>query len=302
MPTSSSYRCRVSSYARIFNVITEPTPRTAFSTLDILKKAPNPLHDQARDATRFLEQQLSIAQQISTSFGGLDADSRIRLRAQAADEELSWTEVEKAFTVPSGFVVERPPKVVTTETDDASEDGEEPFVPSANDIPRSLRSALQCAFYFQLHAPDHDTASLVLFSNSIPVTTPYDLAIEDPPASTDSARAPLDFLALSSGDALEYWVNTFFPDMSTYVVPAAVVTSTREWLKAQAQAKEHSERATKAGGDGGDGERSGKGGKSGRGRGGRGGRGGGGGGGEGRGGRGGMKGRGGAPSKTLFVP
>lgn len=267
----------------------------ALSILDILKRAPNPLHDLARDATRFLETQLNIARQIEASFGGIEADSRIRLRAQAANEELSWTEVEKLFTVPEGFVVEVPPVDPTASLDD-EEDGEPlpPPQPTANDIPRSLRSSLQCALYFQQSLSKELPAPLLLFNSlDAPAPSPYVLPPSSseptpPPRAHNAPPPPPDFDSLSLGDTLTFWIETFFPSVALASIPSSQIVAAKEWLKAQAAAKEASEKGGKGrggggggggggrGSRGGDGGRTGRGGQGGRGRGAEAGRGGGG--------------------------
>ncbi|GAA5834249.1 hypothetical protein JCM9279_004256 [Rhodotorula babjevae] len=329
-------------------------PLSALSTLDLLKKAPNPLHDLARDATRFLETQLDISRQIHAAFSAPDADARTRVRPQAQGEELPWPEVERLFVVPADWVVELPDGVELPppyRRDGADDDGAEPEplpLPTANDIPVHLRSTLQCILYFHLRArsaPSPSSSSSPPLSSTStsdrpPTAITYESNLSTPAplaaplakllaASTSStsstSSAPSsprkrrpdkpepDYLALSSGDALAYYLGTFFPSVSVsgargaaeVLAPVAPdeVERARAWWRAQAQARQQAQGQ-------GQGEREGGGGS---GRGGRGGRGGGrGGGGSGRGsrgGRGGAKGGGGAGSsaagdapKSLYVP
>lgn len=260
----------------------------ALSILDDLKRAPNPLHDLARDATRFLETQLNIARQIEASFGGIEADSRVRLRAQATKEELSWSEVEDLFTVPEGFIVEAPPVDEHTPVD---EEGQPlpPPEPTANDIPKPLRSSLQCALHFQNPASRFPHAPLLLFNALDSLTPlPYTVNAEAPLAPLRQHNAPApppDYNALASGNALSFWIETFFPSILLDPIPTSQVVAAREWFKAQAQAKERgsttsssSERGGRGRGGGGRGGASGEqgsgrgqargGGRGGRGRGG----------------------------------
>ncbi|KAK4332423.1 hypothetical protein RTBOTA2_000577 [Rhodotorula toruloides] len=242
-------------------------PLSALSTLDLLKKAPNPLHDLARDATRFLEGQLDIARQIQAAFSPADADARTRLRAQRQSEEMSWSEVEKLFKIPEGWVVELPDEIEVP----PSVEGEEPEplpLPTATDIPRHLRSTIQCILHF------HSSARTTSPSDNSPVGIVYKSLLDTPPPlaeplsrlvahSTASANditdshssprrrnrepaPPPDFLALSSGDALSYYLSTFFPSISNplYVIPSTEVVAASSWLKAQAQAKQQADDAS----------------------------------------------------------
>ncbi|GAA5953417.1 hypothetical protein JCM8115_000521 [Rhodotorula mucilaginosa] len=311
-------------------------PLSALSTLDMLKRAPEPLHGQARDATRFLEGQLAIAHQIQSAFSPEHAEARIRLRAQTTAEEMPWPEVQKLFAVPPDWVVKLPEGV---ELPFVEEDGEAPPpplpLPTADDIPRHLRGALQCALYFatqrtpQSSSASSPAASTALFKSMIP--TPAPLAAElarlvraaspsqsgGTSSSSSSPRkqsapppAP-DFLAISSGDALAYYLDTFFPSVSQssayYSIPSTQVVAASAWLKQQAASRQQQ---SGGGGSGGSGSRN-HGGASGEGqsRGSTRGRGqsaqnqparGRGGGGSGRGGRRGAPDDG--PARTLFAP
>ncbi|GAA5994965.1 uncharacterized protein JCM10292_004458 [Rhodotorula paludigena] len=306
-------------------------PLSALSTLDLLKKAPQPLHDLAREATRFLETQLDIARQIRAAFSPADADARTRLRAQRQEEEISWTEVEKLFVVPEDWVVELPEGVELPVPEEAAEPAPLPR-PAASDIPLHLRSTLQCVLYFHLHrapsTPPDSPVGVIYKSN---LSTPPPLASSlaklvssssasttrssapssprkprRPTDSTSSSSAPPepDFLALSSGDALAYYLSTFFPSVSLgsgapplHAVPSTEVDAAGAWLRQQAQAMARMRDAEAGSGRG----RGGGGEGRGRGR-GRGGGGGGRGRGGGRGGAGQGGGSGGGAHKTLFVP
>lgn len=228
---------------------------TALSTLDVLKKAPQPLHGLAREATRFLEGQLAIAHQIQSAFSPENAEGRIRLRAQTAKEETSWAEVQQLFTVPQDWVVELPEGVEPP----LDEDGETPLSlpsPTADDIPRHLRGSLQCALHFArpaaTGASTADPAApvpTVLFRSSVPPSPPLaadvaklvrkanDSAHSSPPRKPSTAGPPSDFLAISSGDALAYYLDTFFPSASstTYEeVSPSQVEAASAWFKQQA--------------------------------------------------------------------
>lgn len=302
-------------HSALYSLLSTP----ALSTLDLLKRAPNPLHDLARDATRFLEGQLDIARQIQAAFSPADADARTRLRAQRQNEEMPWSEVERLFRVPEGWVVELPEGIEVP----LPAEGEEPEplpIPTANDIPRHLRPMIQCILRF------HSIARTTSPSETLPVGVVYNSLLETPPpladpinrliaqsaasndAPPDPASSPRrkarelapppDFLALSSGDALSYYLSTFFPTISNplYAIPSTEVVAASSWLKAQAQAKQQADDASTRGRGGSRGGRGrGRGGgengesRGGRGRGGRGGRG-----------RGGPQQEGGL--RTLFVP
>ncbi|GAA5870295.1 hypothetical protein JCM16303_001953 [Sporobolomyces ruberrimus] len=256
-------------------------PLSALATLDILKKSPPPLHDQAREATRFLETQFSIARQIQSSFSSnpsSSSNSRIRLRAQANTEELSWSQVEKLFRVPEGYIVELPTDENTGEPIELPppEEGQDPFplpLPTANDIPRSLRSTLQCVLYFYSSkppSPNPTPPSVAIYNSDIPVPAPIPsslLSLIPPPTSTSSSspRKPhhhsIDFLSLSSGDLLSYYLETFFPHVilnptnnSTEAETGSIkkiskeeVEAAREWAKklaaSQLAQREKSERS-----------------------------------------------------------
>ncbi|BGP04836.1 hypothetical protein JCM10049v2_000638 [Rhodotorula toruloides] len=285
-------------------------PLSALSTLDLLKKAPNPLHDLARDATRFLEGQLDIARQIQAAFSPADADARTRLRAQRQTEEVPWSEVEKLFRVPEGWVVELPEGIEFPPPVEG-EDPEPLPLPTANDIPRHLRSTIQSMLHFHSSArttSPSDTSPVGIVYNSL-LDTPPPLAeplsrlvahsatsandITDPHSSprrrTREPAPPPDFLALSSGDALSYYLSTFFPSITNalYVIPSTEVVAASSWLKAQAQAKQQADDVSTRGRGGG------RGGGRGRGR----------GGGDGGEGRGGGRGRGGrALSPSSHIP
>jgi len=360
--SSSSSPSPVRLLALLSSFLAKATPTrspfrapAALSTLDLLKKAPNPLHDLARDATRFLETQLDISRQIHAAFSAADADARTRVRPQAQGEELAWAEVERLFVVPDDWVVELPAGVELPppyRRDDADENGQEPEplpLPTANDIPVHLRSTLQCILYFHLRVPPAPSPSSSASPSSssasttslppVAITFNSDLSTPAPLAaplakllasstsspSTAPGSAPSsprkrrpdkpepDYLALSSGDALAYYLEIFFPSVSRsggggggkVLAPVAQdeVERARAWWRAQAQARQQAQGQ-------GQGEREGGGAP---GRGGRGGRGGGarGGGGPGRGGR---AGRGGGKSgagaeagpgdapKSLYVP
>ncbi|GAA5949119.1 hypothetical protein JCM21900_004866 [Sporobolomyces salmonicolor] len=286
-------------------------PLSALSTLDVLKRSPPPLHDLARNATRFLETQLNIARQIQAAWSGAEADARIRLRAQASHEEMSWSEVEKLFAVPEGYIVEMPKAEDGTPlclpVGEAGEEPAPPPPPTANDIPRHLRSTLQCLLYFHARSQARPspsksdsppTPSIVLYNSLIP-TPPlipasllsllHSTSIRNKSFLDSSAAPPPDYLALSSGDALAYYLSTFFPAVPHYAIPSSEVLAATQWLTSQATAMAAAKEA--AGGGGG---RGGRGGGRGRGDGRRGGSG-----------AGGRNGRGGGsegPSRTLFVP
>ncbi|GAA5923013.1 uncharacterized protein JCM15063_003499 [Sporobolomyces koalae] len=254
-------------------------PLAALSTLDILKKAPPPLNDQARDATRFIESQLDIARQIQAAWTGADADARIRVRAQRANEELPWNQVEKKFSIPHDYQTELP----LTEAGQPlelppTEEGEEPYqlpLPTANDIPRNLRSSLQCVLYFdsldnKKSVPTDPTVAVYNSLLETPPPVPAELAAlvhaqRSSSSSTSSSRkptqpTPIDFVALSSGDALQYYLSTFFPTVSAYSISSSEVVAATEWFKAQARAqlaaRDQSGNAIRGGGGGGKGGRS----------------------------------------------
>ncbi|GAA5911835.1 hypothetical protein JCM8208_002453 [Rhodotorula glutinis] len=336
-------------------------PLSALSTLDLLKKAPNPLHDLARDATRFLETQLDISRQIHAAFSPRDADARTRVRPQAQGEELPWHDVERLFVVPDDWVVELPEGVELpppyrrdglpgADGDEVHEPEPLPL-PTANDIPIHLRSTLQCILYFYLRVPPAPSSSSSSSTSSAPrppaavtydshLATPAPLAaslaklLASTSTSTSSSSTTTssprkhrddkpqpDYLALSSGDALAYYLATFFPSLGgggggggnasvLEPIPRDEVERARDWWRAQAQARQQAQGK-------GQGEREGggaRGGRGGRGGGPRGGGGGGGGSGSGRGsrdGRGGAKGGAGAGGgvgtsgdapKSLYVP
>ncbi|GAA5826768.1 hypothetical protein JCM5353_003228 [Sporobolomyces roseus] len=226
-------------------------PLSALSTLDILKKSPQPLHDLAREATRFLETQFNIARQISSSSSSpVEATSRIRLRAQASHEEQPWSQVEQLFTVPNEFKVELP----MDENRGApvelplQEDGEPiPIpLPTASDIPRSLRSTLQCTLYFSRLSPE---TSVLLYNSSLPVSPPIPsslLQLISTQLRTPHPPQPplIDFLSLSSGDPIDYYLKTFFPTSGTRmrVVQEEEVVQAKEWWKLQVAAKSAKER------------------------------------------------------------
>ncbi|KPV78449.1 uncharacterized protein RHOBADRAFT_40995 [Rhodotorula graminis WP1] len=337
-------------------------PLSALSTLDLLKKAPNPLHDLARDATRFLETQLDISRQIHAAFSARDADARTRVRPQAQGEELPWHEVERMFVVPDGWVVELPegvdlPPPYRRDAAFGDDDEHEPEplpLPTANDIPVHLRSTLQCILHFYLRVPPAPSSTSSSSSATAPAPRPpaavtYDSRLSTPaplaaplakllastasPSSStshpttssphkrrDNPKPEPDYLALSSGDALAFYLGTFFPSLggagaASVLEPIASddVERARAWWRAQARARQQAQGHGQGDREGGGGGAPGRGGRGGRGGGG-GARGGGGGGGSGRGGRGG---RGGAKSgagagagagaagdapKSLYVP
>ncbi|SGY34801.1 BQ5605_C002g01685 [Microbotryum silenes-dioicae] len=213
-------------------------PLQAFSTLDALKKAPAALYDLAHEATRFLESQLAIAQRIEMVLGGPgpEADAKIRLRAQAAGEEVSWEQVEQFFQIPPKaypLVNQDPP--VDSENEGPT-DVIEPRLPSAQDLPCSWRSPLQCALFFASQSPKH----LFVLFNTLHL---LDVVAPPPPAipfiSGSAKRAPppsLNYLAISSGDTLARFVQTHYErSIPLYVVPSSEVVAAKEWLKALAK-------------------------------------------------------------------
>ncbi|GAA5820116.1 hypothetical protein JCM3770_003357 [Rhodotorula araucariae] len=244
-------------------------PLSALSTLDLLKKAPEPLHELARDATRFLETQLNIARQIQAAFAPADANERTRLRAQAQDEELSWAEVENMFTVPQGWAVELPAGVELP----PPVDGEEPEplpLPTANDIPLHLRSTLQCILHFRTRASSNEPPTPVAVTYDSGLSTPAPLAsalaklvstqISGPPSPRKRRDAATpdppktDFLALSSGDALAFYLRTFFPSVgcsALYPISNAEVQAAKGWLRGLAQQRQQGETASRGAGRGG---------------------------------------------------
>ncbi|GAA5908275.1 uncharacterized protein JCM6883_004334 [Sporobolomyces salmoneus] len=238
-------------------------PLSALATLDILKKAPAPLNDQSRDATRFLETQFNIAKQIQASSsasstgpeGVNGVDGRIRLRAQNSKEELSWREVEELFKVPEGWKTELPPNLVNDQVDaspkekeeEEEEEEDELPLPTANDIPRSLRSTLQCVLYFLLQQTQNPPSSssaktkLVLFNSHLPIPPPIPSSLlvqQQRTAQSTTSSNGIDYLALSSGDTLSYYLDTFFPSSSSAKGAVSIVTmeevsEAREWIKKQ---------------------------------------------------------------------
>ncbi|KWU45341.1 hypothetical protein RHOSPDRAFT_32963 [Rhodotorula sp. JG-1b] len=258
-------------------------PLSALSTLDMLKRAPEPLHGQARDATRFLEGQLAIAHQIQSAFSPEHAEARIRLRAQTTAEEMPWPEVQRLFAIPPDWIVKLPEGV---ELPPGDEDGEEPAplpLPTADDIPRHLRGALQCALYFasqrtpESSSASSPAASTVLFKSMIPTPAPLAAELARLVRATDSSQsgsssssprkqsapppAP-DFLAISSGDALAYYLDTFFPSVSQstayHSIPSTQVVAASAWLKQQAASRQQqsggSSSRSRGGGGGGEGQ------------------------------------------------
>ena len=212
---------------------------TALSTLDILKKSPQPLHDLAREATRFLETQFNIARQISSSSSSLSPDSsRIRLRAQASNEELPWSKVEELFTVPEGFEPSLPfdSDGIPLELPIQEDGSPIPIpLPTASDIHRPLRSTLQCILHFSALSP---TSSVLLYNSSLPMNPPIPASfLSILPTQPRQAQPPIDFLALSSGDQIYYYLKTFFKSRGggKRVVSDEEVEKAREWWKVQAE-------------------------------------------------------------------
>ncbi|KAM0751678.1 hypothetical protein T439DRAFT_216282 [Meredithblackwellia eburnea MCA 4105] len=217
-------------------------PLDVFSTLDILKRASGPLHELAREATRFLEVQLDIARRISQDKTFVpknprDMDPRVRLRAQQKGEELSWAEVESKFRVPADWPTPPPlpPRGPGEESDDNPEIEEDSYVPTPQDIPRTLRSTLQCALYFsQLSSPPsiaiHETVSFDPTPLIIASTTRRQASHKDqtttseathhsgsltPVSGNKQERQDIDFDILASGSSLAYFSSTFFPAPSS---------------------------------------------------------------------------------------
>ncbi|GAA6022541.1 hypothetical protein JCM11491_005594 [Sporobolomyces phaffii] len=214
-------------------------PLAALATLDLLKRAPAPLRDHARDATRFLETQFDIARQIQS-------DAQIRLRAQAPTEEVSWSDLERRFDSSSS----------SSSDPDSAE-----ALPTANDIPRALRSTLQCILYFD--RLESSAASVAVYNSDLvtPPPVPPATVVVPPPTSSSSATSSslpppeIDYLALSSGDAVSYYLATFFPRLSIAVAPVTPedVVAATEWLRSLArshQAAAAAAASTTARGDG----------------------------------------------------
>lgn len=133
-------------------------------------------------------------------------------------------------------VLDRSLREVEGEEDEGAEDT---IPPSANDVPRSLRSALQCALYVQQRCrQQHSAAALTLFKKGVRVPTPYEPDLSNDVGSGPETKAPLDYLAVSSGDALAYWCATFIPTISIYSIPPPLVDTAREWFKSLAREKE----------------------------------------------------------------
>ena len=210
--------------------------------------APNPLHDLAREATRFLDGQFQIARQIAaTAPPGTDPPA-IRLRPQREGEELSWADTQASFSVPEGLEIDYPVELVeafAARAEKALANEEEPeLLPGAeaDRIPKELRPTLQCALYFHLNGLATDapsstskvplgSASLVVYS-ALP--TPHSpSAILFPPTATAT-----DFLALSSGDNIATLIRTFFVSQAVelYRVSSAEANAARDWFRAQARA------------------------------------------------------------------
>ncbi|KAK4054860.1 hypothetical protein OIV83_000784 [Microbotryomycetes sp. JL201] len=232
-------------------------PLQALSTLDILKKAPNPLHDLARDATKFLESQFNIARQIEATLGTKEANARVRLRAQSANEELGWKQVEHLFQIPEGFEIAALQHSQSQTTEVSAGEQDEPRIPVAADIPRALRSTIQCALHFNF---DGLTTPVVLYKNGA-FTNPYaavQAANADMAASTNERRGEghrdhhqqqqekaTDFDAIASGDALSFWLSTFltrrsesddeqYSGVAVDVVSKSEVQAARAWFKEMA--------------------------------------------------------------------
>ncbi|GAA5949554.1 hypothetical protein JCM3765_002701 [Sporobolomyces pararoseus] len=209
-------------------------PLSALATLDILKKSPPPLQDQAREATRFLETQFNIVKQILSVWGPVgtrESDSRIRLRAQSSTEELSWKQVENLFKISENFKIELPKDengqpILLQQEEQEGEGSGEPLplpLPTANDIPRTIRSTLQCFLYF--HQKHHSSSStsppptVALYNSLHPVPPPIPSSLlsllPKPSTSSTSSSSTIDFLSISSGDTLNYYLeNFFFPPSS----------------------------------------------------------------------------------------
>lgn len=220
------------------------------STLDQLKHAPIQLRDQARMATQFLDAQFSIARQISaTSAPGTDPPA-VRLRPQRQGEELPWSTLAASFSVPAGFEIEYPDELVRAWSDEAERAlaaGDEPRLfpaPSADHVPRELRSTMQCAAYFAKVAkapiPTCGPVSLVVYP-ALP-TPPSPSAILFPPSSVYDHQRRLatstehDFLTLSSGERVSTVLDVFFADQQLEIerVARSEVAAARDWFRATA--------------------------------------------------------------------
>lgn len=161
----------------------------------------------------------------------------MRLRAQAAGEEMSWSEVEKLFRVPEDYVPLPLPEGYVPEEDDEGL----PIpraLPSASDIPRTLRSTIQCALFFHANSSSPSTPPLLVYNSSGPDYTPPPVVIVAPAPNfrsngTGPTPIPIDFLALSSGDAITYYLNTFLC-VSSRNLTSVEVSSAREWARGQA--------------------------------------------------------------------
>lgn len=199
------------------------------------------------------------------------------------------------------------------------EEGEEKVEPFPNvlDIPKSIRSTLQCALYFQSRTASISTTAKPITSTtpststlpSIPIPAlltypltpssiylpsfPLHYPLPPAPISATSNSNSVDFTSLSSGNSLTYFSTTFL-HLKVQEISREEVQSAREWIRNLAREKERES----GGGNGSNGGKSG----GGNGRGGRsnGSARGGGGGGKSTSGRGGgtNSGRGG----VLFVP
>lgn len=239
-------------------------PLSALATLDILKKAPAPLNDLAREATRFLEAQFDIAKQIDAVYprGTEQNRARVRLRAQSSHEELAWNKLEGWFRVPEGYRTELPPCPDINDDDGTLPEGiEEPLpLPTMNDVPRSIRSTLQCFLYFFQQEREQSSSivgdrrtSIALHESHLPVPPPIPstlMALLPSTPSSTSSPNQLDFDSLASGDVLAYYLSTFFALTRNEIssISPQEVTDAKQWFaKHQKQQQARSPAAVRGG-------------------------------------------------------
>lgn len=180
------------------------------------------------------------------------------MRAQKAGEELRWTECEKRFALPEDWVTEPlPPREVPLEE---GEEEEEEVLPMPGDVPRTLRSVLQCALHFH---EAQGTPLVVFHASSQPFLPPTPTTTR--PGDLRAPPPETDFLSLSSGTPLASYAPFFALPLQS--ITTSEVGEAREWAKAVQSAKVRG-RGGRGGGEGrGGGDGRGRGGERGRGRG-----------------------------------
>lgn len=189
---------------------------TVISTLDQLKTYPRPIRGLVREATDWLDVQFQKL--------GPARDGHLkRFSPQVTGEECRWEELEVSF--------DPPPIALVTITDDIDEDTTTQRPLASTDLPRRLRSVLQCLHWQKSHPPESaHSCALAIFVP--PDQTKTLTRAEGQPTNTTATAAPnMELEMTRSGAHMLEWAPRF--GLKVHQITRADVTEALAWIRVE---------------------------------------------------------------------